>query len=319
VSASQDKPLTARENALFQPLARRLFELVVATDQVLDLLTRPLAGSPQALSQRAFRNDRYDDAYLRIHALAFSALDGLRTIGMIIRGGSLPSFSLYTVLRGTAEATLRCHHLVDPTISESSRLARGLNERYDNIAEVRLFRRTDVEEGTSETTSGQRDQALWSAKPAERASRLSKSEREELNKKLTAIDDERDERVAHLANRARSKGIDPKTTPRGEVVGFEQAPKSDFELFSAYIRRGGTYYRLISGLAHSMQWAQHLRQERRPTSVSGGVIGTELQLEIFCPMLAAVLELHDNNISDWLLLAGHGADQWEEAKARARM
>jgi hypothetical protein len=55
----------------------------------------------------------------------------------VVKSGYLPGFSLYSLLRVAGEAIVRCRHLVDPDLTETQRLARGMNERLDNLVEQR--------------------------------------------------------------------------------------------------------------------------------------------------------------------------------------
>ncbi len=47
----------------------------------------------------------------------------------------MPFYAPFSLVRATADALVRCKHLLDPAVSETERLARGLNERLDNQRE----------------------------------------------------------------------------------------------------------------------------------------------------------------------------------------
>jgi len=125
---------TAQEQAALNAVTEKLIRISDETiDFVLDSIDPPAPGSPFAVATKADLRDAYDYA----GHLIYATHDHLRTILAIIKLGSLPSYAMYTLLRPAAEAAVRAKHLLVPTISETERLARGLNERLDNLNEQR--------------------------------------------------------------------------------------------------------------------------------------------------------------------------------------
>jgi hypothetical protein len=102
-------------------------------DFVFDSIDPPAPDSRHARATKADLRDAYDYA----GHLIFATHDHLWTILAIVKSGRLPSYALYTVVRPAAEAAVRAKHLLVPTISETERFARGLNERLDNLWEQR--------------------------------------------------------------------------------------------------------------------------------------------------------------------------------------
>jgi len=130
----QQMEMTREEAEALQREATRLERILEASNTfVRPSVEPPVANSPMESANKADLREAYDMSYL----LLFSAEDHLRTILMILKTGPLPCFALLTLIRAAAEADVRCRHLLDPLISETERLARGLNERLDNLKEQR--------------------------------------------------------------------------------------------------------------------------------------------------------------------------------------
>jgi hypothetical protein len=108
---------------MLQKTATRLERLLDASDKFVgDATDPPLAGSAIARAREADLGEPYDFGYF----LLFAAEDHLRTVLTVIKSGYLPGFSLYSLLRVAGEAIVRCRHLVDPDLTETQRLARGM-------------------------------------------------------------------------------------------------------------------------------------------------------------------------------------------------
>lgn len=125
-------PLTAEEQAVLQPVAARLTRLVAlaTTNLVHDATYDPVADSRIDKAKKAKLADAYDQARQRL----VSAEDHLRsTLTLLAPDSVLPSFSMFTLIRGAAVATVHARHLLDPTIDESVRLERGLSARQLNL------------------------------------------------------------------------------------------------------------------------------------------------------------------------------------------
>src|SRR2546428_4663666 len=130
----QQMEMTREEAEALQREASRLDRILEASNTfVRPSVEPPVPNSPMEQANRADLREAYDMSYL----LLFSAEDHLRTVLMILKAGPLPCFALLTLIRAAAEADVRCRHLLDPLITETERLARGMNERLDNLQEQR--------------------------------------------------------------------------------------------------------------------------------------------------------------------------------------
>ena len=117
--------------------ASRLAGLLTASDQFMS--QQPVPGSRMDRAQELDLRESYDLA----RACIVSAEDHLRSMLALLKPEppltevTLPQFSLFTLLRAAAMADVRARHLLDLGITERQRLARGLNERLDNLKEQR--------------------------------------------------------------------------------------------------------------------------------------------------------------------------------------
>jgi hypothetical protein len=126
--------MTKEEAVALQREGDRLDRLLKASDKsVRSFVEPPVPYSPMDQANKADLREAYDTAYL----LMFSAEDHLRTVLLVAKTGPLPAFALFTLVRVAADAVVRCRHLMDPAITETERLARGMNERLDNLKEQR--------------------------------------------------------------------------------------------------------------------------------------------------------------------------------------
>lgn len=125
-------PLTSEDKAALQPVANRLSRLVAitVTNLVHDATYKPVPDSRIDRAVKAKLQDAYELARQRI----VSAEDHLRSILTLLGPESmLPSFSMFTLIRGAAVATIHARHLLDPTIDEVTRLGRALSVRLVNL------------------------------------------------------------------------------------------------------------------------------------------------------------------------------------------
>jgi hypothetical protein len=131
----QYTPPNDEEQKALNVVGERLIRLAedASISFVFDAINPPKSSSPHARATEADLRDAYDYG----GHLIFATHDHLRTVLLIIKAGTLPSYAMYTLLRPAAEAAVRAKHLLIPTISETDRLARGLNERLDNLWEQR--------------------------------------------------------------------------------------------------------------------------------------------------------------------------------------
>jgi hypothetical protein len=126
------QPLTAEDRAVLQPVADRLRRLVATTttNLVHDATYKPVADSRIDTATKAKLQDAYELARQRL----VSAEDHLRSILTLLAPDALlPQFSLFTLIRGAAVATVHARHLLDPNIDEGIRLKRGLSARLENL------------------------------------------------------------------------------------------------------------------------------------------------------------------------------------------
>jgi hypothetical protein len=242
-------------------------------DFVFDSIDPPVPGSPHARATEADLRDAYDYA----GHLIYATHDHLRTILAIIRLGSLPSYAMYTLLRPAAEAAVRAKHLLVPTISETERLARGLNERLDNLWEQR------------KAGADARDVASRISHLARRAK----------------------------ANNVSVELSKAKPGRRRLIIGFGEPVRSDLDLFRLHLRAGVTAFRFLSAHVHSKPWVQLPRNKAKATPTPTiSSISTEINLLLFCSVLDSVLKLQDGNIGHILVLSGYPLSVWNGMKAR---
>jgi hypothetical protein len=250
----------------------RLNRLIECTDDVvLGAVDDPVPASPK--SQAALSD--LDDAYGYIRMVMASAEDPLRTIRMIAKTGPLPMYALYTLLRAAAEALVRVRHLVDSNITEVQRLARGMNERLDNLEEQRKVAADQ--------------QAHY------------------------------EERVAFLEAKATANGIEIRRARRrdgavGKVIGFNSAISTDFDLFSTYLDDGSTIYRVLCGHVHSKPWVQMQKSASKPSpDPKVLLVNPALRIRTFAYLLDVVLDLYQECVGYWLILAGYPPKLFELA------
>ena len=131
---------TEGESQHFQAIFVRVAAVLQASENLLaDAIDPAAPGSPNHTA----RTNQVWDAYEQVNPLLYSAEDHLRTMLMIFEGTKLPTYSLYTLLRAAAEAVVRCAYLLDPSLTERERMARGLNVRWENLDEQRKIDHDD--------------------------------------------------------------------------------------------------------------------------------------------------------------------------------
>ncbi len=130
----KEHPLTAEDKAALQPVANRLNRLVAitTTNLVHDATFKPVPGKRIDTATKA----KLQDAYELARQGLLSADDHLRSILTLLKPDSLlPTFSMFTLVRGAAVATVHARYLLDPSIDETTRLGRGLNARLENLTQ----------------------------------------------------------------------------------------------------------------------------------------------------------------------------------------
>ncbi len=263
---------------MLQTVITRLKVFLDASDRFVRSSTEPpVTGSRMDTAKKANLYDGYEQAY----RVLFSAEDHLRTILNTFTGtGALPIFAPFTLLRAAADPLMRCRHLVDSSISEPDRLARGLNERFDNLKEQR------------------RAQELLPGQAAAAQAHYNKQ-------------------VAHLESRAQANGIAVKSDKNGKTIGFNEIVPEDIELFALYLpgAAGSLAFRVLSGYVHSKSWIQYDPKDAQGTADPNfRVIPTSLEVKLFAAVLTAVLDVHDKTVGHWLELAGYPPAIWYQAK-----
>jgi hypothetical protein len=126
--------LTPADMAALQPVANRLSRLVAitTTNLVHNATFEPVPGKRIDTATKAKLQDAYELARQRL----LSADDHLRAILTLLKPESvLPSFAMFTLVRGAAVATVHARYLLDPAIDETTRLGRGLSARLDNLTQ----------------------------------------------------------------------------------------------------------------------------------------------------------------------------------------
>lgn len=264
-----------QEQTALNLVTERLIRISEGSISLLfDSIDPPVGGSAVGRATQADLRDAYDFA---AHLL-YAAEDHLRTILMIIRSGIIPSYAPYTLLRPAAEAEVRARHLLDLGISETDRLGRGLNERFDNLIEQR---KAGVDPKAIQSRIRHLERR---AKTNGVAVRLSKA----------------------------------KPGRRPEIVGFGEPLKSDLDLFKLHLRAGSSAFRFLSGHVHSKPWIQLPRHRARPgRTLSMSSISTEIDLLVFASVLDSVLKLHDQNVGFLFVLAGYPVRVWNDFKERS--
>jgi hypothetical protein len=270
--------MTPEEQSMLQTVISRLKVLLDASDRFVRSSTEPpVSGSRMDTAKTANLYDGYEQAY----RVLFSAEDHLRTIFNIFTGTvELPIFSPFTLLRAAADPLMRCRHLVDSRVSEPDRLARGLNERFDNLKEQR------------------RAQELLPGQAA-------------------AAQAHYDKQVAHLESRAKANGIPVKPDRNGKSIGFNEKVREDIDLFALYLPggAGSLAFRVLSGYVHSKSWIQYDPKDAQGTADPNfKVIPTSLDVKLFAAVLNALLEVHDKTVGQYLELAGYPPAVWYQAK-----
>jgi hypothetical protein len=132
-------PLSPEDRAVLQPVADRLRHLIAisTTNLVHDATYKPVADSRIDKAKKAKLADAFDQARQRL----VSAEDHLRSVLILLAPDVLlPQFSMFTLIRGAAVATVHARHLLDPTIDESTRLERGLSARLENLKQQKKVR-----------------------------------------------------------------------------------------------------------------------------------------------------------------------------------
>lgn len=272
---------TAEESQHFQEIFVRVSAVLQASENLLADAIDPAA--PDSPNQKARMNHVWD-AYEQVNPLLYSAEDHLRTMLMIFEGAKLPTYSLYTLLRAAAEAIVRCAYLLDPSLTERERMARGLNVRWENLDEQRKIDRDDK-------------------KFAERVAYLEQRAVENGIEVLKKSDD----KPPHFGE-GRENDVDL----------FAQYIKAESSNADEKPPVGETLYRYLSAHVHSMVWVKLAQAEATSTDEPGmASVKLDLRFDWLAGMLSMVLRLHERNIANLLKLSGYPLEVWDLAKKTA--
>jgi hypothetical protein len=269
---------------------RLLTQAVVFLERVLEAADKfvqyavdpPVPGSQTARAYAIDQREAFDLAY----ASLFTVEDHLRTILVIVKAGTLPCFSPFTLLRTAAEAAVRAKYLLEPALTHEQRLGRALNVRLDNLRE--------------------QDKAMSHFERAGIAD----------EKKVEAHDEHMDERLAHVEERAEAAGLAVLRGSDGRIKGLGERSLNMTELFAQFLPVGETAFRFLSGYVHAMAWVQFPRHRAQPSDDPRvALMPTDINVETFVALLTGITSSYDESIGHWMYLAGYPADVWRMAKA----
>lgn len=289
--ASPLAPLSKEELSALTEVMGRLAGQLQGSEAVLDqVVDPPVIGSPIATAYSDGNRVEFDLAYLFVTA----GEDHLRTMLWIAEGGRLPSFALYTVMRGAAEALARAWYLLAGTTADERR-SRGFNIRLNSIVEQSKLLNPRPRRGTPEL------------KPSPDDLRRAELERQDLRRRLRALEDQ-----------AAALGITAIRDRNGRAVGFGPAAlPQKWETVADAMHEGEFAYGLVSGFGHSEPWAL-LRPERSQPTQNPAIrlSPSAVDLDWLLSILDRVLDVHDGVLARWVELAGHPADVWKPAAPR---
>lgn len=266
---------TQRLKVVYSELAATLH----ASEQfVPDTYSTPVPGSANHKARAAQLWDAYEQSGL----LIYSAEDHLRTILRVFEGTDLPTYSLFTLLRGAAVPIVTGAYLLEPGIDDKTRLARALNVRWVNVEEQNKLDPNAQNFAKNIAHLEERAAAngitVFKKDPARPAT------------------DFGERRLSEFALCGRYlKGKDPESE-----------------------RFGGMVYRYLSGHVHAMLWVKMINADVAETSEPGiSSLRLDLQFDWFATMLQVVLRLHVRNITSLMSLSGFPRTIWEEAMKTA--
>jgi hypothetical protein len=272
---------TPEESRLYEAIFVRLAADLQASQNVLaEAMDKTAPGSP---NHRA-RSNQVWDAYEQVGLLLYSAEDHLRAMLMLLEGPHIPTYSLYTLLRAAAEAVVRCAYLLDLSLTEPQRLARGLNVRLENLLEQNKV---------------VPDEKLFAERVTHLEERAAANGIEVFKKRqdrpATDFGERRMSEVALFSEYIRGAEDPDVTTPLGE-----------------------TLFRYLSGHVHSMVWVKLSQANATATDEPGmSSVKLDMKFDWLAAMMAMVLRVHERNIASLLRLSGYPQMVWDEAKKTA--
>jgi hypothetical protein len=267
--------LTAADKAALQPVADRLSRLVAVTttNLVHNATYDPVPDKRIDKATKAKLQDAYELARQRL----VSAEDHLRSILTLLKPDSvLPSFSMFTLIRGAAVPTVHARYLLDPdpAIDENARLGRALSARLENL--------TQQQKVHPETQGSHFDDRV-----------------EHLRKRADAN--------GVSVNRNRNGVI------FGFGDGWPSDTDLFEKYMPAGI--GKTYFQYLSGYAHSLPWAQIPMSRAEPSDDPEiSLVPTDVNVPVLAAVLNGALGLYDETVGFYLGHGGYPAMVWNEAK-----
>lgn len=279
-------PLTPDDMAALQPVGDRLRRLVAisTSDLIHDAIDKPVPNSLIGRAKVAKLSDAYEQARQRLN----SAEDHLRTVLTVITASTpVPSFALFTLVRGAAIPIVHARYLLDPSIDETARFGRGLSARLQNQEQLRKVERGDD--------------------PADQ---------DALADKQLSAEEFFAQRVEHLRKRVEAHGVAVVKDRNDNVIGLGERWPSDTDLFDLYMPGiGKLYFQYLSGYAHSLPWAQLPMHRAEPADDAGdSLVPTDINVPVFASVLNGALSLYDETIAYVLAKAGFPPIVWNEAK-----
>jgi hypothetical protein len=164
-----------------------------------------------------------------------TSLDHLRTVAQVVQTALIPAFALMSLLRTGHECALVAQWLLEPSITDDQRTARGVGAQISDYDERRKF-----------------EEAIRRPPPA---------------RGQLAV-----ERLGALLRDASARGY-AKPNAKGLSVAISPLP-STVDLFDRFetttTRPGSWLYRYYSGFAHGKQWAVTLGGQRQGPSDQHG-------------------------------------------------
>jgi hypothetical protein len=267
------KMMTGAEQKAWLATVARLDRLLGVAERVAWPATdMPAIDSAMDIAEKTEGREAFDHARL----LIFAAEDHLRALLGLAKDYGAPAFAGYTLLRAATDALVRARHLLDPGIDDATRLARGLNERLDNL----------------------RQQAKL------------KPDAAHFDSRLTLLMDHADRHSIAVIRELKKGG------QTGKVIGFGEVVPTELALFDKYVHAGSTAFRFLSAFVHSKSWALAPRQNAQPSDTTGvGTVDLSPNVELLSSVLNLVLDVYDDVIGLWMIAAGFPLATWTIAQS----
>lgn len=208
---------------------------VLAAEQVMKQFALAGPPSPHSRAGIALSDPMATFAFHLAATSITTSLDHLRTVAQVVQTALIPAFALMSLLRTGHECALVAEWLLEPSITDDQRTARGVGAQICDYDERRKF-----------------EEAI--RRPTPPGGQL-------------AVD-----RLSALLRDASARGY-TKPNAKGVSVGIAPLPSTVdlFDRFEKTITRPGSWlYRYYSGFAHGKQWAITLGGQRQGPSDQHG-------------------------------------------------